>query len=215
VAFDRRDALPLSQTKEFLTCRQPASKRVSEPPDIATHTRRFNEVSRAGIHAAAAGASRKADPHERWGHRAAAKRRIARPYPRTTRNRWRDGQHRNDRAVSHGGGYNSASARQRQRFARGRTPVQNTIRVQRAAVSPATVAMTGNSRPTQPPSSTQPRPQMSRRQSERSRTRGPHRRPSQPLINPVPYEQANQSCYRRGLHAPTLTPRRHTTSPKV
>lgn len=41
--------------------------------------------------------------------------------------------------------HNSASALQRQRFARGRTPVQNTIRVQSAAVSPATVAMTGNS----------------------------------------------------------------------
>jgi hypothetical protein len=40
--------------------------------------------------------------------------------------------------------HNSASALQRQRFARGRTPVQNTIRVQSAAVSPATVAMTGN-----------------------------------------------------------------------
>jgi hypothetical protein len=49
--------------------------------------------------------------------------------------------------------HNSASLRQRQRFARGRTPVQNTIRVQPGAVSPTTVTMTGNSPLTPPPSS--------------------------------------------------------------
>jgi hypothetical protein len=58
---------------------------------------------------------------------------------------------------------NSASARQRQRFAHGRTSVQNTTRGQAAAVLVATVAVTGNSPPTQLPFQTHSPRQMLRR----------------------------------------------------
>lgn len=84
--FLRRDALPLSTTKEFLTCRQPAPKRVSERADIAARTQRFNEAC-TRIHATSTGASRKATTDEKRYHSAAAKRRVAGSHPRVARNR--------------------------------------------------------------------------------------------------------------------------------
>lgn len=68
---------------------------------------------------------------------------------------------------------NSASARQRQRFAHGRTPVQNTTRGEAAAVLVATVAVTGSSPPTQLLSSNPLTTANAEKASERSRTRGP------------------------------------------
>ena len=106
---------------------------MSDPTDIAARTQRFRDAVRAFTppppkrHA-------KANADERPHHELRQKGASLGPCPQTTRNRRRNGQHRNDRAVSRGDSHNLASARQRQRFACERTPVQNTIRVQPAAV---------------------------------------------------------------------------------